>query len=204
MTQKESLVIKAHQELRTIKEVSKHLKIPRTTVRSILFKYNLINSYKQRGQSKKLKVKKPKPVFTTRQSEYGIWRLMNRRCHDPNKDKYSRYGGRGITVYQPWRTSYYLFCLYLNSTIGMRPSEAHTLDRILEDKGYEPSNLQWLTMPEQCQKRTNNKLNSQLVKYIRQQRDTTNKTIRDVSIELGISWQNVYGVWKDNTWRNII
>ena len=34
---------------------------------------------------------------------YNIWRSMIRRCIDPKKRCYHRYGGRGITVCERWR-----------------------------------------------------------------------------------------------------
>ena len=205
MTQKESSVITSYIQLGNFRNVSKQLKIPRRTVRSILIKYKLITPYKRgkSNNSKVVRLKKPKPVFSSKLSEYNIWAGMIRRCYDTSKDNYHNYGGKGITVYQSWRTSYYLFCLYLNSTIGMRPTLQHTIDRIDNKKNYDPGNLQWLTIEEQTQKKSNNVLDPQLVRYIRQQRDKTNRSIKDVADEIQVSWQNVYAVWKDKTWLNI-
>ena len=33
--------------------------------------------------------------------------------------------------------------------VGMRPSDAHSLDRIDNDRGYEPGNVRWATRAEQ-------------------------------------------------------
>jgi len=74
---------------------------------------------------------------------------MKRRCHDPKSTSYPRYGARGIEVFQAWREDFSAFKAYLDSAIGPRPSEKHTLDRIDNDRGYEPGNLRWATRKQQ-------------------------------------------------------
>ena len=136
--------------------------------------------------------------------EYSTWNSLKRRCIDKNHEKYPNYGGRGITVYQPWIDNFHLFYIYLNSTIGLRPNSDYSIDRIDNDGNYEPGNIQWLTNQEQCQKKRNTVLNPTLVRYIRHQRDTTSRTIRDLATELDVGWNVIYSVWKNKSWINII
>jgi hypothetical protein len=48
-------------------------------------------------------------------------------------------------MYEPWLKDPQSFIAY----IGKRPSKKHSLDRIDNEKGYEPGNLRWATSQEQ-------------------------------------------------------
>jgi hypothetical protein len=114
-------------------------------------------------------------VHGMRQSdEYRIWGGIKTRCTNKNAPDYDRYGGRGITMCDEWLYSFEAFFSHL----GPRPSKQHSVDRIDNDKGYEPGNVRWATKTEQ----------------VRNRRDTTYVTdgtrvlhIMDVAKELGIS-----------------
>ena len=76
---------------------------------------------------------------------------MIQRCHNPNDKDYPRYGGRGITVCDRWRKGFTDFL----DDMGLPPSDKHTLDRIDNSKGYEPSNVRWATASQQINNRRN-------------------------------------------------
>lgn len=76
-------------------------------------------------------------MCTTR--EYKNWFAMKARCTDPDHVAYRWYGARGITVCPQWRDS---FAAFLRD-VGPPPSRQHTIDRIDNDRGYEPSNVRW-------------------------------------------------------------
>lgn len=91
----------------------------------------------------------------TRQQDhelYSTWSGIKQRCYNPNAAHYDRYGGRGITMHDPWRHDFPVFAEWVESNLGPRP-EGHTFDRIDNDKGYEPGNLKWSTQYEQIQNR---------------------------------------------------
>jgi len=78
--------------------------------------------------------------------EYKIWASMKSRCCNPKNSQYPSYGGRGISVCDDWKNSFESFI----SHIGRRPTEKHSLDRIDNDKGYEPGNVRWATKTTQA------------------------------------------------------
>jgi hypothetical protein len=71
--------------------------------------------------------------------EYRAWTDMRRRCNNPERPQYARYGGRGITVCDRWNTSFANFY----ADVGPAPSKEYILDRIDNDTGYEPGNVKW-------------------------------------------------------------
>ncbi len=77
---------------------------------------------------------------------------MVQRCHNPKNHAYSRYGGRGIEVCQRWRDSFVDFM----ADVGPRPSLAHEIDRIDNEKGYAPGNVRWATSKQQGRNRSTN------------------------------------------------
>lgn len=78
-------------------------------------------------------------------SEWQCWSNARKRCHGEWHPQYASYGGRGIKVHEEWRNSFRNFMLY----VGAKPHPGVSLDRIDNDKGYEPGNVRWATPREQ-------------------------------------------------------
>lgn len=88
-------------------------------------------------------------------AEYQIWAGIIQRCTNPRRNSYASYGGRGITICERWRSSFESFL----SDVGGRPSPELTIDRIDNNKGYQPGNVHWATNAEQgTNKRTNRRV----------------------------------------------
>lgn len=86
--------------------------------------------------------------------EYRAWQQMRLRCTDPKHHAWPSYGGRGITVCQRWLDSVADFI----ADMGPKPSPKHELDRIDNDRGYEPSNCRWATRKENDRNRRSNRI----------------------------------------------
>lgn len=75
--------------------------------------------------------------------EYHAWYNAYRRCHVENDPSFPWYGARGIAMHPDWHPpSAEGFRLFLEH-IGPRPNSEMSLDRIDNDKGYEPGNIRW-------------------------------------------------------------
>lgn len=81
-------------------------------------------------------------------TEYRTWRSMLQRCNNPRRPEYPRYGGRGIKVCERW----HIFDNFL-SDMGPKPSADLSIERINNDKGYEPGNCCWATAYTQTRNR---------------------------------------------------
>lgn len=77
--------------------------------------------------------------------EHGAWKNMRLRCNNPKNRSYKNYGGRGIKVCEEWENN---FSSFLNH-IGLKPNRNLSLERIDNDKNYEPGNVKWATSKEQ-------------------------------------------------------
>lgn len=77
-------------------------------------------------------------------SEYMSWSAMITRCTNQNSAAYKDYGGRGITVCPQWKCSFEQFFL----DMGPKPTRDHQIDRIDNDRGYDPANCCWATRGE--------------------------------------------------------
>lgn len=83
--------------------------------------------------------------------EYAIWVSMIQRCTNKRCAAYKLYGARGITVARRW----YDYRNFI-ADVGERPSEDLSLERIDNDKGYEPGNVRWATTHDQNRNRRGN------------------------------------------------
>lgn len=75
---------------------------------------------------------------------YNIWVDMKRRCDNPKRKHYERYGGRGINYCKEWNN---FNTFYKDMSITYKDNLE--IDRINGDGNYEPSNCRWITHQQQ-------------------------------------------------------
>lgn len=113
---------------------------------------------------------------------YKVWFEMKERCKNQDNPSYKDYGRRGIYVCSEWENSFSTF------TFDMGPRlPGYSLERINNNKGYSPDNCRWATSTEQA----NNKRNNVLIQWAFQ-----TKTLREWSVELGISYNVLRDRWR--------
>lgn len=86
---------------------------------------------------------------------YSTWCNIRQRCYNPKSKYYKDYGGRGITMYEPWINDFQAFYDYV-SQLEHFGEDGFTFDRVEVNGNYEPGNLRWATMKEQQRNRRNN------------------------------------------------
>lgn len=103
---------------------------------------------------------------------------MLQRCLNPKHPSYPDYGGRGITVCDEWRKSPAAFVRY----VSPRP-KGMTIERIDNERGYEPGNIRWATRAEQVRNRRNN-----IIVQLGEER----LVLKDACARLGMSYDAIW------------
>ena len=131
---------------------------------------------------------------------------MMSRCFNPNSCRYSRYGGRGITVCEEWRSNFKEFESWALQN-GYR--DDLTIERIDNDGNYEPNNCKWIPRKDQIKNRTfergskrwNSKLKETDIPEIRYllSKKFTQQEIGDL---YGVNRGTIRAIKNNETWRH--
>lgn len=81
-----------------------------------------------------------------------IWRGMLKRCENPRCKDYNHYAGRRITVCGEWHD----FERFREWALSHGYRADLTLDRVNNNKGYEPGNCRWVSRRSQASNRGTN------------------------------------------------
>ena len=117
------------------------------------------------------------------------------RCTDPEHPGWQRYGGRGITVCESWK-SFANFQKDMFSTW----QKGLSLDRINNNNGYSPENCRWATMTQQGQNKEGTILHATAVREIRFLREK-GMPIAKIAKQYGISTSHCSRVSRGLKWK---
>lgn len=84
---------------------------------------------------------------------YRIWSNMKDRCLNPNNNAFERYGSRGVGICKEWQDD---FINFYNWAMESGYKDDLTIDRIDNNRGYEPCNCRWATPKQQSDNKRNN------------------------------------------------
>jgi hypothetical protein len=87
--------------------------------------------------------------------EYRCWLEMNKRCSpSATGESRKRYYEAGVQVCERWRESFAAFL----ADMGPIPPDKESIDRIKNEKGYEPGNCRWANRKEQNRNKRANRV----------------------------------------------
>jgi hypothetical protein len=134
----------------------------------------------------------------TRNVERAVWYQMRRRCTDPNEQNFKHYGGRGITVCERWQD----FNTFI-ADMGPRPigpKNYWTLERLDNERGYEPSNCKWATRKEQIANKRSHGWNRLTREQARAIRADLRRPYRVIAADYGVTRHMVGMIVRGDVW----
>ena len=93
-----------------------------------------------------------------RKAAYISWQGAKQRCNDPGCKDYERYGGSGVIFAEAWNDFKVFYKEMGDPPMDKLWNERYSLDRIDNNKGYEPGNCRWASRHTQANNRRNNLL----------------------------------------------
>jgi hypothetical protein len=131
--------------------------------------------------------------------------------YNPEHHAFKNYGGRGISVYEPWHDPT-VFVAWIEQNLGVRPA-GYTMDRADNSLGYCPGNLRWATKSQQVQNRrqdimpkgseiTMAKLTEEIVRECRA-RCAAGEAQLDLAVEFRVSKPTMHKAIVGKIWKHV-
>lgn len=130
-----------------------------------------------------------------RTREYIAWKSAKARITNPKNKAYPDYGGRGITMAPEFLNDFPAFL----TEVGPKPTSKHTIERIDNEKGYEPGNLKWATYTQQARNTRHTVLTLEAAREIRTLRGTMRQV--DIAKQFGTCQSVVSAVLLGKLWK---
>lgn len=134
---------------------------------------------------------------------YSCWKSAKQRCINPKSSQFPYYGGRGISMCNEWSNSFAAFLAHM----GERPDNT-SIDRIDNQKGYEPGNCRWATPEQQARNKRNNRTDWDEYRILRD-RYLSGIPMKVMAKERGVCRQSIrkcikrYEAWLDFNEREL-
>jgi hypothetical protein len=114
------------------------------------------------------------------------WINMKSRCNSDHEAYYRWYKAKGIGVCSEWESSFEAF---MEWALENGYKEGLTLDRIKEDKGYQPDNCRWISRSENIGRAGRGKKDkgARMIEFRGRE-----QSLNDWSKELGIKYVTLY------------
>lgn len=93
---------------------------------------------------------------------YPIWNTMMNRCYNPKNKAFIYYGAKGIKVCEDWK-DLNIFKKWYDNNFEINKS----IDRINNNKDYEPINCRFATSSQQVRNRRKTRINNFLVRIVK-------------------------------------
>lgn len=138
---------------------------------------------------------------------YSTWVGMKSRCIDTAHQSYQAYGGRGIKVCDEWLHEFAAFESWAKIN-GYR--NGLQLDRIDNERGYEPNNCRFVTRSENMKNkvkravpvRNNAKLSKSDVLEVRRLL-AAGQSQRAIASQFGVSHNSIGCVFRGQSWKEV-
>jgi hypothetical protein len=129
---------------------------------------------------------------------YNIWGAMKTRCRNKNSPEYKNYGGRGIRYCDEWSA----YIPFRDWALANGYRDDLTIDRIDNERNYEPSNCCFIPFSENAKKRRNTTLNLEKANEIRDMYGTGSYFQHELSVIFGVCTSSINNIIKNRTWKN--
>ena len=117
--------------------------------------------------------------------EHRTWQAMRQRCMNPENPKFKDYGGRGINVCRRWES----FENFL-ADMGTCPSRGSQIDRINNNRGYEPKNCRWVS----CKQNNRNRRDNRILEFNGEKRCLA-EWAEVAGLKVGTLWMRLNNGW---------
>ncbi len=125
---------------------------------------------------------------------YNTWMNMKGRCMRSTHPKYSRYGGRGIKIFQEWLD----INIFYKWALDNGWFKGASIDRKDNDGDYCPENCHWISMSENSRKKRTTKISLEQAAEIRKRLDS-GENAYDLAKEYGVVHGTIWFIQKNFT-----
>lgn len=132
---------------------------------------------------------------------YKVWDSMKQRCLNPKHKSYKYYGGKEIIICIEWLENYINF---KNWALNNGYQEGLFIDRIDNNKGYNPDNCRWVTVLKSNRNQTRTKISIEKAIKIRGLYKEFNNSVKELSIKYRVTISTIYKIIQNKTWINNI